>query len=545
MGIYKMRTDFGQHMKYLLGLIAFIFVVGAFSSFGPSMLNRNRQPSNPNAAQGPDILATANGVEIKRTDFETAFDKYNEDAQQKGMRSALTYADARAKIFGGMVENAILLTTAQQMSVDLSQSAIDTEIDRAALWFLSQNRKQLLKKVDKKEDDSDPRTDKKYLDALTARGLSLQQVEDMAKSKMTSDRVEVVMAEQGIEQKLLANVKRAGAKDVRNSYNVYKLRQIVLPKGPGPVPAQIKTKAEKIEQAARSGGDFAKLATDNSVVGAKSGGAAVYSWDSRQQFAPAVRDAVEKLKPGEISPVIDEGRALVIVKLESVTPELPEIFDQGVQTKRADDINKDRQSTKIREFQQTVFANPRVQINDPEFLAYWEMGQAHRAASMGDVAQYQKSLNIAVSSLKKSRSVFAGAKLADLEAQEGKVKEAIDLLWPMLEGSSPVTEGVDMRILLGGLFEQQSKDPKLSAAQRRDLLAKAIAQYKVASDVARSDISAHQQLQAKFKQLNQPELAAKETELIAQLKQREAEVKARNRPWPRECRDKPAPRQGQ
>jgi len=82
-------------------------------------------------------------------------------------------------------------------------------------------------------------------------------------------------------------------------------------------------------------------------------------------------------------------------------------------------------------------------------------------------------------------------------------------------------------MLLGGLLEQQAKNPKLTPAERQDNLNKAVAQYKTASEVARHDVSAHQQILAKFKALNQPELAAVETQRVAESQKIEAALKAR------------------
>ncbi|GAG29537.1 unnamed protein product, partial [marine sediment metagenome] len=51
MGIYKMRTEFGTHLKIVLGVVAVIFIVGVFWGFGTPVSKRGPE------TQGPKTLA--------------------------------------------------------------------------------------------------------------------------------------------------------------------------------------------------------------------------------------------------------------------------------------------------------------------------------------------------------------------------------------------------------------------------------------------------------------------------------------------------------
>ena len=62
--------------------------------------------------------------------------------------------------------------------------------------------------------------------------------------------------------------------------------------------------------------------------------------------------------------------------------------------------------------------------------------------------------------------------------------------------------------------------------------ARAIQQYKTASEVAMNDLNLHQQLLTKFQQLKQPDLVAAENRWIADYNLRAAEMKKLQQKYP-------------
>lgn len=512
MGIYKLRTDFGHQLKWWLFGLALLFLISAAFSFGPSMFSGNEKHNG----YGDDVVATVNGTDISRGEFDKSWEKMFEMAKSQGVYSPLQLANARQRLFSQMVNNQLLLSAAKKNDVDISDRAVNAEVDKYVVGYLKQNRQAVLGKISKDQEKLDPRDDKKYKDALSKSGYSVGQQEDFAKNQVPVDEIRAQLAIKGLQEKIKSDVKPATAKDITDSYNVYNVRQIILMyRGPK---EQVDAKADKILAAAKSGKDFAALAKQNSdMPDKKTGGAAVYSFDTRMMFPPQIQDAVKALKPGEISPVIKTDMGVAIVKLEKVTPKLPAKFDRKVQDQRRKDINNDRQMMAMMKFGNDMQKDQHVVVKDPELLGYWKLTEAQTAA-MSDPAKAQKSIKDAESAFAnavkaKQNNYFAVIMLAQVKQQLGKYKEASSLLEPILEGKSASVEGADLRMMLGDTYMQQKLNDK------------ALNQYTLAGEIARDDLNVHQQLMMRYKQLKKADLAAKEQKAVTDL---QAKMKAAN-----------------
>ena len=504
MGIYKIRTEFGHQLKLWLGFLALIFIVGAAFSFGPSMFGggKDREGGYSN-----EVVAEVNGAKITRGDFDKSWEAMYEKAKNQGIYSPLQLAYARQQIFSQLVNTQLLLSAAKDMGVDVSDRKVNDEVDKYVTMYLQQNRRTVLGNISKDEEKIDPRDDKDYKDALSKNGYSLGQEEDIAKQNVPVDTIRSQVAIKGIQDKIRSQVKPSTAKDVTDSYNVYKVRQIVLLyKG---AKSQIDNKADKILAEAKSGKDFAELAKQNTdMPDKKTGGAAVYSYETRMMFPQEMRDAIAQMKPGDVSPVIKTDMGVAIVKLESMSQKLPAKFDRKVQDQRRKDIDAERLNTALMDFGKKMQAKQKVTVKDPELLGYWSLTEAQSA--MMDPVKYKEDMKTAEDAFTKvkDKSVYAVIMLAQIKQQDGKAKEAIGLLEPILEGKNATAEGADLRMMLGNLYLQQKMKDK------------AINQYVQASEVAQQDVNMHQQILEKFKQLNKPELAAKEQKTIADLQAR-------------------------
>jgi tetratricopeptide (TPR) repeat protein len=373
----------------------------------------------------------------------------------------------------------------------------------------------VLGKPGRGEQQEDPRDDREYKDQLASIGSSIRQQEDFARSRIPREQIRARLARQGIEAKLRSQVKPVTDADVTASYNSYKLREIALLKGKLPE-EQFKAHVAKIVAEIRSGGDFAKIARDNSDAPSK-GAVQDISFDNRMMLPPEVRDALEKMKAGDVSPAIETSFAAFIVKLESVTPKLPANLNAKAKQARSNQIAQERETSLRMAFAQQLGAKQRVEVVEPELLAYWNLSQARQ--SFSNPVEYKRKLKMAIGALKRERArrpnnSIAICKLADLLNQDGQTEKAIGILYPMLEGANATIEGADLRMLLGDmLLKKGEKD-------------RALAQYKVASEVAMNDQAIHQQLVMKFQQLKQPALVAQENKWLDDYRKRLAESKA-------------------
>lgn len=500
MSIYKMRTEFGKYLKPILFVIAVIFIIGAIWSFGTAPSRRRFEGEQDLKA----VIANINGVEIRRADFEAAYEQAAAEAESRGIRSPLMLADIRAQVFQQLVNDIVLYQIAKEMGVDVSDRRVREEIDKAVTQELKLNREAVLGKLSKKRAAIDPRDDEEYKSELAAIGSSIAQQEEIARSKYPPSKIRAMLAREGIEAKIKSRVRKVTDEDVRESYNVYRIRQIILQYGKLPE-EQLMAKAEKIVSAARKGTDFAKLARENSLDGmGRQGEPFDLSFETSFGYPQEVLDTIKKMKPGQISSPIKTDWGIFIVKLENVTSKTPQKLDKKALDERKREIAQMREMQAYQEIQKRIQQNQKVKIFDPEILAYWELNKAMRSTSPAEMKKHRK---LAISALTRARTerpsnIIVGAKLAQLLYEDGRFEEGLRVLYPMLEGKEATAEGADLRMLLGDMLLKKNEKER------------AIAQYKIASEVAINDPSIHHQLVQKFEQLKRPDLAAAERKWI-------------------------------
>ena len=512
MSIYKMRSLFGSWTKYIFGLIIFIFVVGAYFIFG----GPGNNPQNSREERGSEAIAKVNGKEISRGEFEAVWEQVMEGQRKQGIRSPLRYADIRGSIFQSLVQSRQTLDAAAEMGVDVSDDKVEKEINKVVTMYLNQNREAVLGKLSKKQMKVDPRDDDEYKRELAGVNSSIAQQEQIVRTRIPVEQVRAQIAQQGVIQELKRRAKKVTNKDVMDSYNVYRIRQIILTKGSLPE-EQISNKAKKILAEAKAGKDFGELAKLNSEGPMKAnGGEAEYSFDMRWMYPAEVQKVIKSMKPGKISPVIHTQSGLYIVKLESITPKLPPNLDKKAKAERTKMIKQDNEMNAMMAFQQRLTDKQKVEVTDPEMLGYWTLSQAMQ--SMSDPAAYEKKRAEAMKAFERAleiraNNIYAESKLAQLEMESGKTKEATSRLARLLDVDH-VVESPDLRMMLGDLLVKQNKTDE------------ALEQYKIASESASYDPNIHQQLVMKYQQMKKLDMVAVEQKWLADYEKRMAELKA-------------------
>lgn len=91
---------------------------------------------------------------------------------------------------------------------------------------------------------------------------------------------------------------------------------------------EAKQKAEAARARLVAGEDFAKVAGEVSDAPSKANGGLIGPVD-RSQLAPALQQVIEKLKVGEVGPVIRTTRGYQLLKLEAATEAVLQPFDQA------------------------------------------------------------------------------------------------------------------------------------------------------------------------------------------------------------------------
>lgn len=531
MSIYRMRTEFGKHLKIILGLVAAVFIVGAVWQFGAAPPSTRGQDEGRKA-----VIATVNGIDIGQAEFDALWETASREAAQSGARSTLAMANLRAQIFHQLVQSRLMMSAARSLGVEVSDEDVRRELERYVVDYLRNNRRLVLGQLTDEQEKKDPREDKQYKAELARSGMSISQQEEIARSMAPEATVRSALAAEAVEKAIKARVGKVTDKDVIDSYNVYRIRQIVLL--PGSVPEeQLLERAKKILQKAKDGEDFAKLARENSDGPFKEqGGEVEYSFDSQWMFPPEVRRAIGELKPGQISDVINTDRGIYIVKLESVTARLPEKLDDKVKKERREQIQQTRQALAMMEFQQEIAKKADVKVHDDEMAGYWHLIKAQEVG-FGQ-PDFKKHVALAIKAFEREikddpGNDWATAKLAELYKQEGRNKEAIRLLYHLLDSPTSTAQGADLRIMLGDLLVASGKPEDREAA---------IEQYKKASDAAVNDRMIHEQLVAKYRDLGMPDLAKYEEQWISEFDKRMAEYEAQQRAAQERQREQSRPR---
>lgn len=518
MGIYQLRTEFGHHFKYILIGIAFIFVVGAFFTFGAGPMRRQAGPGG----QADDVVATVGGLPITRADMDATWQQAINSLRDSGMRSSLQMAQARSRVFQSLVDQRITLVSAKAMGVEINQRDVDAKLDQMVVDYLKENRRSVLGgKLSADREKLDPRQDSEYKTELgksvgqNGAPMTVGTIEEQARMYLPKGQIEYQLAQEGIRKAIKAKAGNVSDQDIANSYNVYGLRQIVILKSSLPAD-QLKTRVDKIESQAKGGGDFAALAKQNTIDPMK-GAIQSVSYGS---VSPEVWDQLGKLKPGEVSNPIDTDQLVYIVKVESVKPQLPAKADPKATDQRRGMISNMREMQEYMKYDGDVRRKLVVDVTDPELLGYYHLNQLRQAG--GNPGEAKKQISLAASAFKKSiakepNNQYSTAMLAVILKEQGDAKQAMAQLYHLLEGPDAKGEGADLRIMLGDMLMQTGEK------------AKAATQYAKAAEAAGADANAHKDLIARFKQIGRADLSSKEQAWLVQYEANKKAYEAQQR----------------
>ncbi|MCX6346074.1 MAG: SurA N-terminal domain-containing protein [Armatimonadetes bacterium] len=500
MGIYKLRTELGHYFKWiLLGVLVPIFVIGGMFAFNQGGMPTGR---GPRSDVDSEVIAKVNGLDITRGELEGSWLRTLEQINQSGGQSLLMLAQYRGMIFQQMVQSKVMLAAAEQGGVDISDATVDEEITKAVTVFLKNDRKSILGKLTKQEEAVDPRDDSNYRSELAKLDppSSVGDRERAAISMIPRDQVRAQLAQQGLVKKIQDSAKRVTDADVKASYNVYKLTRIAVV---GAAREQLKTKADKIVAEAKGGADFKALAKTANAGGpfAKSGSQVVYSFNTRNEVIPAVRDAAEKMKPGDVSPAIDLDSAYIVFKLDEVVPKLPAKMDKKTLDERKKQIEQERQTAASTEFQQKITKARKVEVIDPEMKGYWLLSEAMTNPAKSVMLRKAAEASFKAALKKKENNIYASAQLATLYFEDGNYKDTETLLNGLLNAAH-TGESAEMRKMFG--------DVQVKLNKNKD----AVVNYKIAGEIARNNNPAvMKQLIAAYKGIGRTDLA---NEMVAQ-----------------------------
>ena len=139
-------------------------------------------------------------------------------------------------------------------------------------------------------------------------------------------------------------------------------------------------KAAAVRARIAAGEDFAKLATELSDSPSKANGGLIGPLPL-SDLSEALRQTVETMKPGEVTPPSRSPRGFQIVKLEALTPTAIQPFDK-VRDLVADRVYDARQEAEIRKLLARIRSRAIIEWKNDDLKKLYEKGIAEQAAGV-------------------------------------------------------------------------------------------------------------------------------------------------------------------
>ncbi|HEX5324752.1 MAG TPA: peptidylprolyl isomerase, partial [Capsulimonadaceae bacterium] len=268
----------------------------------------------------------------------------------------------------------------------------------------------------------------------------------------------------------------------------------------------------------KGGADFASLALQYSEDPSVKTNKGDDGWINQMtSYVPEFKKAALSLSKGEITPtpVKSDQYGYFIIQCLDVKENLPKDFDKNKQQYSASaaqqQVNEQMQAALA-----SAMASAKITVLDPQLRADRELSAAQSADS-SDPAKRNADLTAAIAdyqaALPKARystqgEIHAGLAYAYL-MQNNKDKEITELAAAVQTSGEP-----QMNLELGMLYKQKgdTKD--------------ALDQFALASQAAYDNQGIHMELEGIYKQMKQPELAAKETTWLADYNKRQKQAMA-------------------
>jgi peptidyl-prolyl cis-trans isomerase C len=297
------------------------------------------EPPKPLPAELPDVLARVNGEPIRKSDFDRLI--LNMEISNGPIPQA-----RRNEVLRTMLDQLITYTVMSQQAKSENIAVSDAEIDGRI------------------EEMRGGTSEGEFKKALEARKMSSEQLRTDARVQLTIEKLlEAHVAEAAVTTESEArafydkNPEKFRQDDrVRASHILLK----VDPKAPEATREQARERIAGILRRARTGEDFAALASGNSEdSSARQGGDLGYF--ARREMVPTFSDAAFALKPGEISEIVTTEYGYHIIKVTDKKAATTVPYDQaGPQI--IDFLSRQKKQERAGQFVQEVRKRARIEV---------------------------------------------------------------------------------------------------------------------------------------------------------------------------------------
>jgi parvulin-like peptidyl-prolyl isomerase len=493
MSLNTMRQKFGHNAKWLLGVVTVAMLVTTFAWNWTGRAGAGA--SSGGGKSGDDVVATADGVDITRQQYEQAIKNMND---RMGGGSTMMTGFIRSQALQTVLEGAELLAAAKKMGI----KATDDDIAAMRERMLKANnvRKALglpdnatVSEIDSKLQTTNPNAsvERLFPDAEVERAAIMDKLE----KRLTAG---ILVTDQ----------------DARDSYKSVKTQHILID-NKKISDEQARKKAEDILAKAKApGADFAALAKQYSDdPGTKDKGGDDGWVDDKKGYVSEFMKAARALKPGEISDLVPSPQfGYFIIKLNDAKENLPKDFDK-TKAQTIQQIQGQRKMETESAFMKQVRDAPHnVKILDPGMRADYTVEEARKLPA-SDPQQKAKYL----SAIKDYQDAIAadngGSATVAYDLQLAGIYEALNDKTGALnanKAAATLTNDPDLWMQVGNAYKDQKDTTN------------ALAAYKNAFDNAYGNPSVYTELKAVYKQLGQTDLAAQADAKAKQLQAAQA-----------------------
>ncbi|MDA8164444.1 MAG: peptidylprolyl isomerase [Desulfobacteraceae bacterium] len=208
---------------------------------------------------------------------------------------------ARQELLSNLIDKRLLEQRAAELKITVSDEEVNTAMER----ILARNG------VDRK----------KFLHDLQMGGTTEAAYRSRLRTQILQQKViglevrsRIVVTDQKVKEYYDSHF---GGEKQQDGYHVLQMGVAWKEDGGSPTREEARAKAEKIRSQAAAGGDFQELAKAYSDLPSAADGGDIGVF-GKEEMAPYMREVVEKMKPGEVSPVVETPAGFQFFKLLSI-----------------------------------------------------------------------------------------------------------------------------------------------------------------------------------------------------------------------------------
>lgn len=334
-----------------ISIIVFFFFLAGFAAYSSAAdqkqagsKNAKQKVENSDAAAGTKV-ASVNGATITQGDLDKEMTRYERQLAMSGQTPDQSQlADVKKKVLDSLIGREVLKQEYQKLGIKVAESELNERIEALKKRFPSpEDFTGTLAKMN-----------------LTEADLRSQFEQDMAIKKLIDQEVasKVTVSDADVKAFYDSNADVFKTPDmVRASHILIK----VDPKASDADKAKAREKIAAIQKRVQKGEDFAALAKEVSECPSSANGGDLDFFQRGQMVGP-FEDAAFKLKPGEVSDIVETQFGYHLIKVTDKKPAGKMTFDE-VKEELAQRLKQQKVNQELAQYIEQLKAKGKVEIS--------------------------------------------------------------------------------------------------------------------------------------------------------------------------------------